>query len=237
MIKVVLSGPMTGLPNYNFDAFDKAEVDLKKQGLLVFNPAHLGRAALKTYGADVPKDSPVYKKLLAECKRHIEICDSLILLDGWESSSGAKSELEYALSLGKPIELYKQVFAQPTPKQQEFSFSKAEEPDAILEVIDALCRTCNDNAVAHGWWEDERSIGEIIALIHSELSEALEYARKDINTKSNHIPEYSGLEEEFADVLIRIFDYCGKKNLRLGLALLAKMKFNKTRPYKHGKRF
>ena len=40
-----------------------------------------------------------------------------------------------------------------------------------------------------------------------------------------------------ADVLIRIGDYCGANNLRLEEAVKAKMEFNKTRPYKHGKKF
>lgn len=110
-------------------------------------------------------------------------------------------------------------------------------PPNIAETINELCTTCNVNASRRGWWEEERSFGEIIALIHSELSEALEYARKDMLAKSDHIPEFTGIEEEFADVLIRIFDYCGQKHLRLGDAVVAKMEFNKGRPYKHGKKF
>ena len=116
-----------------------------------------------------------------------------------------------------------------------FDWFKYEEDK--ITVLDDLCRDANINAVNHGWWEEERSIGEIIALIHSELSEALEYARKDPLTKSNHIVDFLGIEEEFADVLIRIFDYCGKKKYRLGQAVVEKMKFNIGRSKKHGKRF
>jgi hypothetical protein len=64
------------------------------------------------------------------------------------------------------------------------------------------------NAVEHGWWDEERSFGDIIALCHSELSEALE--------------EY------------RILDYCGKKGIDIEEAIRIKHKYNKTRPYKHG---
>ena len=108
--------------------------------------------------------------------------------------------------------------------------------EAIKNVINRLCVAAHTTAAEHGWWEGDRSIGECIALMHSELSEALEYARKDPRAMSNHI-NTTGIEEEFADVLIRIFDYCGKNNLNLGDALVKKMEYNKSRPYKHGKNF
>ncbi len=91
-------------------------------------------------------------------------------------------------------------------------------------------------AVEHGWWDDEREDGTVIALIHSELSEALEALRTG-SEESEHIPEYLAIEEEFADVLIRVMDYAGAKNLDLAGALLAKMDFNRERPYRHGKNF
>lgn len=84
-----------------------------------------------------------------------------------------------------------------------------------------------------GWWEQDRNDGEMIALMHSELSEALEAARHG-NPKSDHIPEFSGLEEEMADVVIRIMDFSEARKLRLAEAIIAKMNFNATRPYKHG---
>ena len=106
--------------------------------------------------------------------------------------------------------------------------------EQVVYIINTLAFEAHKNAVEHGWWEEERSVGEIIALMHSELSETLEYARKNPNAPSDHIPEFTGIEEELADVIIRIFDYAGKKDLRLGEAIFEKMKYNKTRPYKHG---
>lgn len=89
-----------------------------------------------------------------------------------------------------------------------------------------------ENAKAHGWWETSRNDGELIALMHSELSEALEGQRHP--GPSEHIPEFTAVEEEMADVMIRIADYSAARNLRLAEAIIAKMKYNKTREYKHG---
>lgn len=98
---------------------------------------------------------------------------------------------------------------------------------------DLKAREIHRIAVEHGWWETDRSVGEVIALIHSELSEGLEAARHD-DPPSEHIPEFTGLEEELADAVIRIMDYSIRAGLRVGAAIEAKVRFNETRPYKHG---
>lgn len=83
----------------------------------------------------------------------------------------------------------------------------------------------------------QRTDGELIALMHSELSEALEACRRVEPKTSEHIPDFSELEEEMADTIIRILHFCAAKDLRIGEAVLVKIAFNKTRPPKHGKRF
>lgn len=122
---------------------------------------------------------------------------------------------------------------------EEVKKTAAESRKKLLEkinpalVISGLCDMAYDTAKSKGWWDCPPEFGTTLSLIHAELSEALEWARNG-NGESDHIKGFTGIEEEFADVLIRIFDYSAAKNLRLGEAVLAKMQYNATREYKHG---
>jgi len=88
-------------------------------------------------------------------------------------------------------------------------------------------------AVEHGWWETSRSEGEALMLMVTELSEAME-ALRDGSPASDRIPGFSKVEEELADVIIRILDFAGGRGLDLEGAVAAKMRFNESRPYRHG---
>lgn len=105
--------------------------------------------------------------------------------------------------------------------------NSSQEPNFIS--INNFIDTCHKIAKKKGWWDKKRSDGEVIALMHSELSEALEAMR------NNHSKE--SIAEELADCCIRIFDYCGQEKIDLERALLKKIEKNKSRPYMHGKVF
>jgi NTP pyrophosphatase (non-canonical NTP hydrolase) len=88
--------------------------------------------------------------------------------------------------------------------------------------------------VSAKWWFDirtgapiERNFGEMIALCHSELSEALEGHRKNLH--DDKLPHRMMAEVELVDCLIRIFDMAGGLGMDLQGAYEEKMAFNATR--------
>ena len=103
------------------------------------------------------------------------------------------------------------------------------------DTIAFLSVHCYLNSKKKGFWDNPRNKGEMIALMHSELSEMLEGVRKP--GPDSHCPDFTSEEIELADLLIRAFDYAGGFQLRLAAAIEAKMEFNLGRPHKHGKEF
>ena len=106
-------------------------------------------------------------------------------------------------------------------------------PEYIYGNIDALVSMCHSTAVAKGWWDEDRSHGEVLMLIVTEVAECMEAVRAG-NPISEKIAPFSMEEEELADILIRVFDYAGHRGFDLDKALIAKMKHNDTREYRHG---
>lgn len=124
-------------------------------------------------------------------------------------------------------------------------------------TISEIVERAHETAVRHGFWEPEPDFGTSIALIHSELSEALEEMRNGNKIKPD-VPapmvycgdevyaasapakrclKPEGVAIELADAVIRIADLCGHMGIDLDSAIAMKMEYNEGRPFKHGKLF
>lgn len=104
--------------------------------------------------------------------------------------------------------------------------------------INTLVEMAHENAVKHNFWNPPMPFATAIALIHSELSEALEEDRKGapmVYHTANGKPE--GVAVELADAVIRICDLCGYLKIDLEQVIAEKMTYNAGRPPLHGKKY
>jgi len=121
--------------------------------------------------------------------------------------------------------------------------------------INELVKLAHENAENHGFYEKKPEIASLLMLIVTELSEACEADRKNKHTNKNGLDHYlmdsisvlnyeffeakikDTFEDELADAVIRIFDLAGYCGIDLDAHIQAKMLYNKSRPYKHGKHY
>lgn len=121
---------------------------------------------------------------------------------------------------------------------EEEAFDKIKEykklHSMLGEEVNKLRDLCYNESFKAGWHTNletgeliERNKGEMIALIHSEISEAMEGERKDL--MDDHLPQRKMAEVEMADAVIRIMDYCGRWNYDIGGAIVEKIEYNRNR--------
>jgi NTP pyrophosphatase (non-canonical NTP hydrolase) len=121
-------------------------------------------------------------------------------------------------------------------------------------MINELAKEIHENNKAKGFYESEKNIGEMLCLIHSEVSEALEADRKGLFTTGNIYSVNDrtddgifktsfekcikeSFEDELADIMIRVMDLAAFKGIDLDEHIKAKVRYNKLREYKHGKKY
>lgn len=102
-------------------------------------------------------------------------------------------------------------------------------------TINELVEKSYEQARLSGWTEREVPIPEMIALIHSEASEALECFRKgEAISWTDETGKPQGVASEFADILIRIGHYSFLLRIDLDEEIKRKLEYNKTRSHRHG---
>ena len=134
-------------------------------------------------------------------------------------------------------------------------------------MINELSKQIHENNKAKGFYDSEKNIGEMLALVHSEVSEALECDRKDkyysncaeeqkwfidgmadpnyghtFNDDNFFKEQFENrvkdtFEDELADIMIRVMDLAAFKGVNLEKHIKAKMRYNALRPHKHGKKY
>ena len=145
-------------------------------------------------------------------------------------------------------------------KTADVSTSSQNNANAVLAEVPVglnnLACAIYERNIEKGFYEKPKNIGEMLCLIHSEVSEALEADRKDryvlnsvdiatTNTilddelfkDTYNIYVKGNFEEEMADVFIRVLDMCAFKGIDIEQHVKAKMRYNLTREKYHGKKY
>lgn len=139
------------------------------------------------------------------------------------------------ISVPKNVEDLKDVPYKVVKKLEEYGFDIGDlSKPPTEEVVNKLRDLCYNESHKAGWHTDpgtgeliDRNKAEMLCLVHSEISEAMEGERKGL--MDDHLPHRSMAEVELADAVIRIMDYAGRWKYDIGGALIEKIEYNRHR--------
>lgn len=115
-----------------------------------------------------------------------------------------------------------------------FNYPAEKHDTDLSRDLNEMVKLCHARSFDAGWYTNiqtgqplDRNVGEMLCLIHSEVSEAMEGFRKRL--KDDKLPHREMMEVELADTLIRIFDLAGYMKFDLGGAVSEKLEYNVNR--------
>ena len=140
--RVYLAGPMSGIKDFNFPAFHNAASDLRDLGVVVFSPAEEGYGDGDPETGETPTEEEYRKFLATDVEYIVRHAQAVVVLPGWETSRGAKLEVQTANYLRLPVvewetgrtlypfEIRKMIDPPPPPRPAP--------PDNVLRIADRL---------------------------------------------------------------------------------------------------
>lgn len=217
---IYIAGPMAGMPDHNFPAFNAAAKLFRELGFTVLNPVEIGEAA---YG-NSPDVSPL-DYLEQDLKLIMQYgCSSIALLPGWERSIGARLEVAYAITMD--LDFFNAETGEHTGRPSHVTVSRTygelEREQLRFNLFNHLQRQRCWSVQTFG--PGERSAG-VVAHIRKELQE-IEASPADI--------------EEWIDVVILAFDgawRAGHSTEQIIAALVAKQARNESRVWPDWRQF
>jgi hypothetical protein len=186
-MKIYISGPMTGIPQFNYPEFFRVANALRELGHFVINPAETNGLTVEEALRDVEANPRSWDYYMRKDVMSVSSVDALCLLPGWQNSKGARLEVTVAKSLGLPIYIFRDGKLKPriqvigisgyarsgkdtiAEKLAEVGYARASFADAIREALYRLNPTIGDeplkSRVDRLGWEITKSIPEVRELL------------------------------------------------------------------------
>lgn len=174
MKKAYLSGPMTGLPKFNFPAFHEAAKELRNMGFEVFNPA-------ESFNSVTNLPWTTYMRADVEA---ILDCDLVVCLPKWETAVGARVEVITALSIGLPVYEMEdpsvQITDSPRDKVKELMGLKDNLDETILEEAQRLVHGNRGADYGHPYYDFRRTALMVSGLLVDKLKDGEQVTPRDV---------------------------------------------------------